>query len=107
MLDRLLGKIAPRKGLIQGVAVVEGMVLLACVSYDLANEPKGEGSPDYSGATSSLHVRQRIATGRDSGHTKASCSMRSCRAVRMSGSLSTIQDVRMSSLEIHRRLCMR
>ena len=35
---------------------------------------------------------------------KHSCSMRSCRAVRMSESLSTIQDGRMSSLEIHRRL---
>ncbi|OGW49842.1 MAG: hypothetical protein A2V62_08335 [Nitrospirae bacterium RBG_19FT_COMBO_58_9] len=31
---------------------VVGMVLLTGVSYVLANEPKGEGAPDYSGVTS-------------------------------------------------------
>jgi hypothetical protein len=30
---------------------VVGMVLLTGVSYVLANEPKGEGPPDYSGVT--------------------------------------------------------
>lgn len=34
-----------------GVVAVVGMVLLAGVSYVLANEPKGEGPPDYSGVT--------------------------------------------------------
>jgi hypothetical protein len=95
------------KRICTGVATAAGTVLLAGVSYDLANEPKGEGPADYSGASSGLHLRQCIATGRDSGHTKASCSNRSCRTVRKSGSLSTIQDVRMSSLETHRRLFMR
>ena len=40
------------------------------MSYNLANESKGEGPLDYSGAISSLHLRQRIATGRDFGHAK-------------------------------------
>ena len=31
---------------------VAGMVLLTGVSYVLANEPKGEGAPDYSGISS-------------------------------------------------------
>lgn len=35
-----------------GIVVVASTVLLAGVSYVLANEPKGEGSPDYSGVTS-------------------------------------------------------
>ena len=35
-----------------GVATAAGTVLQAGVSYDLANEPKGEGPADYSGASS-------------------------------------------------------
>lgn len=31
------------------VLVAAGMVLLTGVTYVLANEPKGEGAPDYSG----------------------------------------------------------
>jgi hypothetical protein len=34
-----------------GVVAVAGTVLLTGVSYILANEPKGEGPPDYSGVT--------------------------------------------------------
>lgn len=34
-----------------GVVAVVGTVLLTGVSYVLANEPKGEGPPDYSGVT--------------------------------------------------------
>lgn len=34
-----------------GVVAVAGTVLLTGVSYVLANEPKGEGPPDYSGVT--------------------------------------------------------
>ena len=33
------------------VLAAAGMVLLTGVSYVLANEPKGEGAPDYSGVT--------------------------------------------------------
>jgi hypothetical protein len=32
--------------------MVAGTVLLTGVSYVLANEPKGEGAPDYSGISS-------------------------------------------------------
>jgi hypothetical protein len=35
-----------------GAGAVVGMVLLTGVSYVLANEPKGEGPPDYSGISS-------------------------------------------------------
>ncbi len=35
-----------------GVVTVAFSVLLTGVSYVLANEPKGEGAPDYSGVTS-------------------------------------------------------
>jgi hypothetical protein len=35
-----------------GVGALVGMVLLTGVSYVLANEPKGEGAPDYSGISS-------------------------------------------------------
>jgi multisubunit Na+/H+ antiporter MnhB subunit len=35
-----------------GVVTVVGTVLLTGVSYVLANEPKGEGPPDYSGISS-------------------------------------------------------
>ena len=35
-----------------GVGAMVGMVLLAGVTYVLANEPKGEGAPDYSGISS-------------------------------------------------------
>ena len=34
-----------------GAGMMVGMVLLAGVSSVLANEPKGEGAPDYSGVT--------------------------------------------------------
>ena len=34
-----------------GVVSVAGTILLSGVSYVLANEPKGEGPPDYSGVT--------------------------------------------------------
>ena len=34
-----------------GVVTVAFSVLLTGVSYVLANEPKGEGAPDYSGVT--------------------------------------------------------
>ena len=33
------------------VIALAGTFLLAAVSYVLANEPKGEGLPDYSGVT--------------------------------------------------------
>lgn len=34
-----------------GIVAMAGTVLLTGVSYVLANEPKGEGAPDYSGVT--------------------------------------------------------
>jgi len=34
-----------------GVVSLAGTILLSGVSYVLANEPKGEGPPDYSGVT--------------------------------------------------------
>lgn len=40
------------KKIIAGVVATTGTVLLTGVSYVLANEPKGEGAPDYSGVTS-------------------------------------------------------
>ncbi|MEY4706240.1 MAG: hypothetical protein RL042_2445 [Nitrospirota bacterium] len=40
------------KKIIAGVVATAGTVLLTGVSYVLANEPKGEGAPDYSGVTS-------------------------------------------------------
>lgn len=40
------------KKICTGIVMVAGMVLLTGVSYVLANEPKGEGAPDYSGVTS-------------------------------------------------------
>jgi len=39
-----------------GIVTVAGTVLLASVSYVLANEPKGEGPPDYSGISSIYYV---------------------------------------------------
>jgi hypothetical protein len=39
-----------------GIVMVAGTVLLASVSYVLANEPKGEGPPDYSGISSIYYV---------------------------------------------------
>jgi hypothetical protein len=35
-----------------GAGAVVSMVLLTGVSYVLANEPKGDGAPDYSGISS-------------------------------------------------------
>lgn len=40
------------KKICTGIVMVAGTVLLTGVSYVLANEPKGEGAPDYSGVTS-------------------------------------------------------
>jgi hypothetical protein len=37
------------KKMCAGAGAMAGMVLLTGVSYVLANEPKGEGAPDYSG----------------------------------------------------------
>lgn len=39
-----------------GIVAAAGTVLLASVSYVLANEPKGEGPPDYSGISSIYYV---------------------------------------------------
>lgn len=39
------------KRICTGVVAVASTVLLAGASYVLANEPKGEGPPDYSGVT--------------------------------------------------------
>jgi hypothetical protein len=39
------------KRICTGVVAVASTVLLASTSYVLANEPKGEGPPDYSGVT--------------------------------------------------------
>ncbi|MBU6435213.1 MAG: hypothetical protein KGS09_00845 [Nitrospirae bacterium] len=40
------------KKMCAAAGAVVGMVLLTGVSYVLANEPKGEGAPDYSGISS-------------------------------------------------------
>ena len=40
------------KKMCTGVVAAAGTVLLTGVSYVLANEPKGEGAPDYSGISS-------------------------------------------------------
>lgn len=39
------------KKMCAGASALVSTVLLAGVSYVLANEPKGEGAPDYSGVT--------------------------------------------------------
>ena len=39
-----------------GIVAAAGMVLLANVFYVLANEPKGEGPPHYSGISSIYFV---------------------------------------------------
>lgn len=44
------------KRICTGIVATAGMVLLAGVSYVLANEPKGEGPPDYSGISSIYFV---------------------------------------------------
>jgi len=38
------------------IATMSGTVLMAGVSYVLANEPKGEGPPDYSGISSIYYI---------------------------------------------------
>lgn len=38
------------------IATVTATVLMASASYVLANEPKGEGPPDYSGISSIYYV---------------------------------------------------
>jgi hypothetical protein len=44
------------KRICAGIVMVAGTVLLAGSSYILANEPKGEGPPDYSGISSIYYV---------------------------------------------------
>lgn len=44
------------KRICTGITATAGMVLLASASYVLANEPKGEGPPDYSGISSIYFV---------------------------------------------------
>jgi hypothetical protein len=44
------------KGICTGIVAAAGTVLLGSVSYVLANEPKGEGPPDYSGISSIYYV---------------------------------------------------
>ena len=44
------------KKICAGIVAAAGTVLLASVSYVLANEPKGEGPPDYSGISSIYFV---------------------------------------------------
>jgi hypothetical protein len=39
-----------------GIVATAGTILLTSVSYVLANEPKGEGPPDYSGISSIYYV---------------------------------------------------
>ena len=38
------------------IATASGTVLMAGASYVLANEPKGEGPPDYSGISSIYYI---------------------------------------------------
>ncbi|RPH77673.1 MAG: hypothetical protein EHM80_12060 [Nitrospiraceae bacterium] len=40
------------KRICAGIVMMASTVLMAGVSYVLANEPKGEGPPDYSGISS-------------------------------------------------------
>ena len=40
------------KRICAGIVMMANTVLMAGVSYVLANEPKGEGPPDYSGISS-------------------------------------------------------
>jgi hypothetical protein len=44
------------KRICAGIIMVAGTVLLTGPSYVLANEPKGEGPPDYSGISSIYFV---------------------------------------------------
>jgi len=44
------------KRICAGIFMMAGTVLLAGASYVLANEPKGEGPPDYSGISSIYYV---------------------------------------------------
>jgi len=64
------------KRICTGVPEVAGTVLRRCVlrSSEWATR-WGPSDYDYGGATLGLHLRQCNATGRDSGHTTASCSM--------------------------------
>jgi hypothetical protein len=39
-----------------GAVAMVGAVLVTGVSYVLANEPKGEGAPDYSGISTMYYV---------------------------------------------------
>lgn len=44
------------KGMFARVSTVAGTVFLLGVSQVLANEPKGEGAPDYSGISAMYYV---------------------------------------------------
>jgi hypothetical protein len=44
------------KRICAGIVMMASTVLMAGVSYVLANEPKGEGPPDYSGISSIYYV---------------------------------------------------
>ena len=44
------------KRIYAGIVMMAVTVLLAGASYVLANEPKGEGPPDYSGISSIYYV---------------------------------------------------
>ena len=39
-----------------GIVTVAGTILLTSASYVLANDPKGEGPPDYSGISTMYYV---------------------------------------------------
>jgi hypothetical protein len=44
------------KRMCAGIAMGMGSILLTGASYVLANEPKGEGPPDYSGISSIYYI---------------------------------------------------
>lgn len=44
------------KRICTGIVIVACTILLAGASYVLANEPKGEGPPDYSGISSIYYI---------------------------------------------------
>jgi hypothetical protein len=44
------------KRICAGIVMVVGTILLTGASYVLANEPKGEGPPDYSGISSIYYI---------------------------------------------------
>jgi multisubunit Na+/H+ antiporter MnhB subunit len=44
------------KGICAGIVTVAGTILVTGAYYVLANEPKGEGPPDYSGISSIYYI---------------------------------------------------